>query len=137
MYHSRARGVRARLQARWLMQPVSRMGGVRMKRTPGFKTRASTYSIGLAPTSRATRRVCKQVVGKGEVRVVTHAFVKPRRSHDFVTHARCATPKLVQATVSVYGAVKWVPMADSMDTAACEEVRASLQRVLEGVDRET
>ena len=108
-----------------------------MKRTSGFKTRASTYSIGLAPTSRATRRVCKQVVGKGEVRVVTHAFVKPRRSHDFVTHARCATPKLVQATVSVYGAVKWVPMVDSMDTAACEEVRASLQRVLEGVDRET
>jgi hypothetical protein len=113
------------------MQPVYGMGGVRMKRTPGFNTRASTYSIGLAPTSRATCRVCKQVVGKGEVRIVTHAFVRPGRSHDFVCHARCATLKLVQAMVSVYGAVEWVPIAKSTNTAASEEVRTSLKRVLE------
>eukprot|EP00964_Phaeocystis_antarctica_P158181 scaffold128693_cov68-Phaeocystis_antarctica.AAC.19 len=41
---TRARGVRARLQARWLMQPVSGMGGVRVKRTPGFKTRPRASS---------------------------------------------------------------------------------------------
>ena len=114
------------------MQPVYGMGGVRMKRTPGFNTRASTYSIGLAPTSRATCRVCKQVVRKGDVRIVTHAFVRPGRSHDFVCHARCATLKLVQAMVSVYGAVEWVPMTKSIDIMVCEEVRTGLNRVLEG-----
>ena len=106
--------------------------GVRMKRTPGFKTRASTYSIGLAPTSRAMCRVCKQTVGKGEVRIVTHAFVRPGRSHDFVCHSTCATPKLVQSMVSVHGAVQYVPTRKSIDPVASAKVRASLERVLEG-----
>ena len=110
--------------------------GVRMKRTPGFKTRASTYSIGLAPTSRAMCRACKQTLGKGEVRIVTHAFVRPGRSHDFVCHSTCATPKLVQAMVSVYGSVQCVPIGNSIDAAVCEEVRASLERVLEGSRQE-
>ena len=114
------------------MQPVYGMGGVRMKRTPGFNTRASTYSIGLAPTSRATCRVCKQVVRKGDVRIVTHAFVRPGRSHDFVCHARCATLKLVQAMVSVYGAVQCVPVGKGVDPEERDEVRVSLERVLEG-----
>ena len=113
------------------MQPVSGMHG-RMKKTPGFKTRASTYSIGLAPTSRAMCRVCKQTVGKGEVRIVTHAFVRPGRSHDFVCHSTCATPKLVQAMVSVHGAVQYVPTRKSIDPVASAKVRASLERVLEG-----
>ena len=75
------------------------------------------------------------MVGKGDVRIVTHAFVRPRRSHDFVCHARCATPKMVQAMVSVYGAVKCVPMAKGIDTVVCEEVRTGLNRVLEGRQR--
>ena len=104
----------------------------RMKKTPGFKTRASTYSIGLAPTSRAMCRVCKKAVGKGEVRIVAHAFVRPGRSHDIVYHAGCATLKLVQAMVSVYGAVQCVPVAQSIDSEVCEEVRAALNRMLEG-----
>lgn len=103
-----------------------------MKRTPGFKTRASTYSIDLAPTNRATCRACKQRVGMGEVRIVTHAFVRPGRSHDFVNHARCATPKLVQAMVSVYGAVQFVPIGRGVDPKAGDEVRANLERVLKG-----
>ena len=107
-----------------------------MKKPPGFKTRASTYSIGLAPTSRAMCRVCKKTVEKGEARIVTHAFVRPgSRSHDFVCHAGCATLKLVQAMVSVYGAVQWVPMTKSIDTVVCEEVRTGLNRVLEGRQR--
>ena len=119
----------AKLWSPWLVQPVSAM---RMKKTPGFKTRASTYSIGLAPTSRATCRVCKKAVGKGEVRIVAHAFVRPGRSRDFVYHAGCATPKLVQAMVSVYGAVQCVPVAQSIDSEVCEGVRVALNRVLEG-----
>ena len=103
-----------------------------MKRTHGFKTRASTYSIDLAPTNRATCRVCKQRVGVGEVRIVTHAFVRPGRSHDFVNHARCATPKLVRAMVSVYGTVQCVPIGRGVDPKASDEVRAGLKRVLEG-----
>ena len=103
-----------------------------MKRTPGFKTRASTYSIDLAPTNRATCRSCKQRVGMGEVRIVTHAFVRPGRSHDFVNHARCATPKLVQAMVSVYGTVQCVPIGRGVDPKASDEVCAGLERVLGG-----
>ena len=116
----------AKLWSPWLVQPVSAM---KMKKTPGFKTRASTYSSGLAPTSRATCRVCKKAVGKGEVRIVAHAFVRPGRSRDFVYHAGCATPKLVQAMVSVYGAVQWVPMGKEMDPLVCEEVRVDIERV--------
>ena len=100
-----------------------------MKRTPGFNTRPSTYSIGLAPTNRAACRACKQSVRKGEVRIVTHAFVRPGRSHDFVCHAKCATPELVRAIMSVHGTVQCVPMAKGMDTITCEEVRAGLERV--------
>ena len=81
---------------------------------------------------RAMCRACKQTLGKGEVRIVTHAFVRPGRSHDFVCHTTCATPKLVQAMVSVYGSVQCVPMGNSIDAAVCEEVRACLKCVLEG-----
>ena len=77
-------------------------------------------------------RMCKKAVGKGEVRIVTHAFVRPGRSHDFVYHAGCATLKLVQAMVSVYGAVQRVPVAQSIDSEVCEEIRAALNHVLEG-----
>ena len=74
-----------------------------MRRTPGFKTRPSTYSIGLAPTNRATCKACKERVVKGEMRIVTHAFVMPGRSHDFVCHLKCATPALVKAMAKVHG----------------------------------
>ena len=64
-----------------------------MKKRMGFKTRPSSYSISVAPTSRATCRVCKQRVEKGEWRVVTCAFVKPGRTHNFVSHVKCASPR--------------------------------------------
>ena len=101
-----------------------------MRRTPGFKSRPSTYSIGISPTSRATCRACKQGVGKGEIRVVTHAFVRPGRAHDFVCHARCATPALVSAMVSVYRSVDRVPMAEGMDSDKCKGVCAMLERTV-------
>ena len=65
-----------------------------MKKACGFKTQPSTYSIGLAPSCRARCRLCKQRLGLGEVRIVTCAFVRPGRRHDFVSHASCATPAL-------------------------------------------
>ena len=99
-----------------------------MGRTAGFKTRPSTYTIGLAPTSRATCRLCKRGVGKGEVRIVTHAFVRPGRSHDFVCHAKCATYALVNKMVGVHGSVEKVPI--EADSEACIEARAELARVV-------
>ena len=98
-----------------------------MRRTPGFKTRPSTYSIGRAPTNRATCKACKERVGKGEIRIVTHAFVMPGRSHDFVNHLTCATPALVAAMVNVHGSVERVPVAKEVDgekwRVACEQLR--------------
>ena len=97
-----------------------------MRRTAGFKTRPSTYSIGLAPTSRATCRACKSVVGKGEMRIVTHAFVRPGRSHDFVCHLKCATSALAKAMVRMHGSVERVPTAKGIDgeelRVVCEEL---------------
>ena len=95
----------------------------------GFKTQLSTYSIGFAPTSRAKCRLCKGGVDKGDVRIVTCAFVMPGRRHDFVSHAKCATPALVRAMLSVYGAVERVP-TNGMDGVACERVRAQLECAL-------
>ena len=101
-----------------------------MGKTAGFKTRPSTYSIGHAPTSRARCRLCKQGVNKGEIRIVTHAFVRPGRSHDFVCHASCATPALVRAMVSIHGSVQRVPVASGIETEAYEGVCVRLERVI-------
>ena len=103
-----------------------------MRRTAGFKTLPSTYLIGHAPTSRATCRACKQGVGKGEIRVVTHAFVRPGRAHDFVCHARCATTAVVKSMVGVYGSVERVPMAEGMNAETREGVCALLERAVVG-----
>ena len=70
-----------------------------MKKKTGFKTRPSVYAISVAPTSRATCRVCKQRVVKGEERVVTCAFVKPGRTHNFVSHVGCVSRELVDSVV--------------------------------------
>ena len=76
---------------------------------------------------RATCRACKQRVGKGGMRIVTHAFVRPGRSHDFVNHLTCATPALVAAMVNVHGSVERVPVAEEVDgekwRVACEQLR--------------
>ena len=89
-----------------------------------------TFSIGLAPTNRARCRLCKRGVNKGEVRIVTCAFVRPGRRHDFVSHASCATPALVRAILSVYGTVRRVPMASGMDTGVLEGVCERLERLV-------
>ena len=95
----------------------------------GFKTQLSTYSIGFAHTSPAKCRLCKGGVDKGEIRIVTCAFVMPGRRHDFVSHAKCVTPALVRAMLSVYGAVDRVP-TKGIGGVACERVRTQLENVL-------
>ena len=101
-----------------------------MKRTPGFRTRPNTYSIGISPTNRAKCRGCKQGVGRGDVRVVVHAFVRPGRTHDFVYHVGCATPTLVKSMVGVYGSMERVPMAEGMNAETREGVCALLERAV-------
>ena len=64
---------------------------------------------------------------EGGMRIVTHAFVRPGRSHDFVNHLTCATPALVAAMVNVHGSVERVPVAKEVDgekwRVACEQLR--------------
>lgn len=82
-----------------------------MPRTYGFRTRASKYWVGLAPTSRAKCRVCKQCVGKGDVRLVALEFVCPGKSCKLVHHVCCVTRKLVKAALEVYGSVDGIPIS--------------------------
>ena len=60
--------------------------------------------------------------------MVTHAFVKPGRTHDFVCHLRCVTPALIKAVLTVYGSVERVPMTKDMDADMCTDARAQLER---------
>jgi hypothetical protein len=100
---------------------------VDMKPTSGFRTRASKYWIGLAPSNRAKCRSCKQVVEKGEVRIVTLAFVRPGHSCKLVIHARCATAAIARAMRDACGGdVERVPMAKEVSVEVCREVRARL-----------
>ena len=66
-------------------------------------------------------------MGKAEVRVVVHAFVKPCRTRDFVYHVDCATPALVKSMVGVYGSVERVPVTKDVDVERCDEARAKLE----------
>ena len=93
---------------------------------PGFRTRASKYWVGAAPTSRAKCRVCKQCVVKGETRLVSLAFVCPGKSVKLVHHARCVTRKLAKAVLAACGSVNGVPMSDSVCEKAKSEMRARL-----------
>ena len=91
-----------------------------------FKTKPNTYSLGLAPSSRAKCRGCKGVVSKGEVRVVTHAFVRPNRCTYFVRHVRCVTAAFVASMLSAHGSVDRVPVDSSMDVETLASIRAQL-----------
>jgi len=96
---------------------------------PGFRTRASKYWVGAAPTGRAKCRVCKQCVGKGDVRLVSLAFVCPGRSVKLVYHAHCVPRKLAKAVLEVHGSVDGVPMSDDVSENVQSEVRARLVRL--------
>ena len=65
------------------------------------------------------------------MRIVTHAFVMPGRSHDFVCHLKCATPALVAAMAKAHGSIERVPVANEVDgerrRVACEQLGCVIQ----------
>jgi hypothetical protein len=63
---------------------------------------------------------------KGEVRVVTHAFVRPNRGTYFVRHVRCVTPSFLASMKNAHGSVDRVPVDSSMDTETLASIRAQL-----------
>ena len=71
------------------------------------------------------------MVGKGEARLVVHAFVRPGRSRDFVRHVGCVTAGLVRAMVAAHGSVERVPVEKSlMDATVVSVARAQLCRLV-------
>ena len=64
---------------------------------------------------------------------MTHAFVRPGRSHDFVNHLTCATPALVAAMAKVHGSVGRVPVAKGVGAEECEDAFAQLECIAKRV----
>ena len=54
---------------------------------------------------------------KGELRLVTHAFVRPGRGTRFVRHVRCVNAALLREVLAVHGSVERVPVSAGMDAA--------------------
>ena len=95
----------------------------------GFKTKPNTYSLDLAPSARAHCRGCKKIVGKGDVRVVTHAFVRPNRGTYFVRHVECATSVFMTAVLKSHGSVECVPVSGDMSENKLLATRAILHKL--------
>ena len=93
-----------------------------------FKTEPHRFSIGLAPTSRARCRACKQRLARGEPRVQIHAFVRPGRAVDFFRHARCVGPRLAAAIAAAHGALDRVPLAPDVDEPTARAARDAVAR---------
>ena len=66
------------------------------------------------------------MVQKGEVRVVTHAFVRPNRGTYFVRHVRCVTAACVASMLKAHGSIDNVPVGSSMDAEILASIRAQL-----------
>ena len=94
----------------------------------GFKARPNTYLIDLSPSARARCRACKGAVGKGELRVVTRAFVFPGRWTQFVRHMNCVSAFLARNTVAVHGSVDVIPVGAGVDADAAEAARVKLEQ---------
>ena len=106
---------------------------VHRKRGAGFRTQPSVYKLSLAPTGRARCRVCKQLVGKGELRLETCAFVMPGRRTVFATHATCVTVAQARDVMSIYRCVDRVPIGAGADTMRVKEAQSRLASLAEGV----
>jgi hypothetical protein len=94
-----------------------------------FTTKRSTFSLDVAPTSRARCRGCKRMIEKGELRLVTHAFVRPGRGTRFVRHAQCVTEALAREVVSVHRSVECVPVCRGVDALCLQEARTRIERM--------
>ena len=69
------------------------------------------------------------MIERGELRLVTHAFVRPGRSRDFVRHVKCVSAELLKTVVAAHGSVERVPVDASMEADAMYAARATLSRV--------
>lgn len=88
-----------------------------------FKAQPHRYIAGISPTSRARCRGCRQLIAKGEVRLVVHAFVRPNRGTRFMRHISCIS-KLEADIVRAHGSVDDVPLDDGTQPDEAARVRA-------------
>ena len=103
----------------------------------GFKARPSTYKLSAAPTRRARCRVCKGLVGKGELRLEACVFVMPGRRTVLVTHAACVNAAQAKDVMSVYRSVAQVPVGVGTDAACVDAARSQILRLLVCDDKTT
>ena len=76
----------------------------------GFRTRASTYKIGAAPTGRARCRRCNSRIEKGTVHIEINAFVRPGRRTLLFRCADCVDAQFAAAVLAVHGHADRVPV---------------------------
>ena len=65
---------------------------------------------------------------KGEVRVVTRAFVCPGRWTQFVRYVNCVSAALARNMAEVYGSMDVTPIGAGVDTDAAEAAPAKLKQ---------
>ena len=59
-----------------------------------MKERQGNAWVGLAPTSRATCRICKTQIPKGSIRLIQSVHVTPSMKTQRFSHASCAKSRL-------------------------------------------
>tara|TARA_B110001452_G_scaffold212356_1_gene182944 strand:+ start:159 stop:464 length:306 start_codon:yes stop_codon:yes gene_type:complete len=94
----------------------------------GFKTRPSTFRIGIAPTGRARCRGCKRTIPKGATRILVTAFVLPGRVTMLSRCSCCIDARLAAAVLDVYGTAERVPVEPGVGDTELARVRARLVR---------
>jgi hypothetical protein len=92
-----------------------------------FKTRKSLYTISIAPTGRAHCRKCKRLVGKGELRILIKAFVRPSRATTLVRCCACIDTAFARTVLSSHDTAARVPVEASVAAADAAAVRAELE----------
>ena len=105
-----------------------------MTRTCHLKIKSNSYSIGLSPSARARCRTCKADVAKGEIRIVTHAPVRPGRETYFVRHLTCVRVAQVQSIVSVHGCVENISTDGRIGSANTEAAHEYLKQLIAPTD---
>ena len=100
-----------------------------------FKTQPHRYSIGLAPTSRARCRGCRQSIEKGMPRLAIHAFVRPNRGTTFAHHLTtdCVGAALARDVLRAHG-VGRVQVDGKVATEEAEHAWALVGAKANGVD---
>ena len=67
-------------------------------------------------------------MGKGELRVVTRAFVCPGRWTQFVRHVNCVSAALSSNMAAVHGSVDAIPVGAGVDADTVEAARVQLRQ---------